>query len=66
MVESYPDTVEVDSSSLSVITLWFNSMEEICCYKAEAVGSIPTATTKLVRNSIGFRVPVFYTGSCEF
>ena len=40
-VESYPDTVEVESSSLSVIT-------------------------NLVRNSIGFRVPVFYTGSCEF
>ena len=42
LVEYHPDTVEVESSSLSVIT------------------------TKLVRNSIGFRVPVFYIGSCEF
>lgn len=44
----------------------FNSTEEICYYKAGVVGSIPTAATKLVRNSIGLRVPVFYTGSCEF
>ena len=67
LVEYYPDTVEVDSSNLSVITeLRFNSMEEVCYYKAEVVGSIPATATKMVRNSIGFRVPVFYTGSCEF
>ena len=41
MEEYYPDTIEVDSSTLSVIT-------------------------RMVRNSIGLRVPVFYTGSCEF
>ena len=38
------------------------------CYPDTIVvkGSSPLVITKLVRNSIGFRVPVFYTGSCEF
>lgn len=41
-------------------------MEESYRYKVAVVGSSPTVATILVRNSIGFRVPVFYTGSCEF
>ena len=37
-------------------------MGEICCYKAEEVGSIPTAATKLVRNSIGSEYRSFTPG----
>ncbi len=48
MAEYYPDTIEVDSSNLSVITtLRFNSMEEICSYIAEVTGSNPVAATKI-------------------
>lgn len=67
MAEYYPDTVAVDSSNLSVITnsmkMRLNSMEEDHRYRVIVAGSNPAVATKLVRNSIGLRVPVFYTGS---
>jgi hypothetical protein len=50
MAEYYPDTVEVDGSSPSVITkLRLNSMAEIYYYKVEVKGSSPlVATNSLV------------------
>ena len=41
-------------------------MEEDHHYKVIVVGSNPAVATKLVRNSIGLRVLVFYTGSSGF
>jgi hypothetical protein len=67
MAEYYPDTIEVDSSNLSVITaLRLNSTGENYRYKVVVGSSNLSVATILVRNSIGLRVPVFYTGSCEF
>ena len=47
-------------------TVRLNSMEEDHRYKVIVAGSNPAVATKLVRNSIGLRVPVFYTGSSGF
>lgn len=58
---------ENTSSSLVVATK--DDLTQLAeCYPDTIVvkGSSPLVITKLVRNSIGFRVPVFYTGSCEF
>ena len=60
MAEYYPDTIEVDSSNLSAITkLRFNSMEEICCYKAEVVGSIPATATNWFVTQLVSEYPAF-------
>ena len=60
MAEQYPDTIQVDSSNLSVITeLRLNSKEENYLYTVGVVGSNPTVATKLARSSIGLDVPGF-------
>ena len=63
MEECYPDTIEVDSSNLSVITIVrLNSTEEDHHYKVIVVGSNPAVATRLVRNSIGSEYRSFTPG----
>ena len=59
MEEQHPDTVQVDSSNLSVITVRLNSMGEDHRYKVIVGSSNLPVATRLVRSSIGSEYPAF-------
>ena len=68
MVERYPDTVKVIGSNpitATKIKCSLLSMEEGHHYKVVGIGSNPVTATNWFVTQLA-RVPVFYTGSCEF